>query len=116
MYRFSANQVVADVLAGAFGSAGERCMSMPAIVPVGQKTAEAVGERLLQELLKLRIAVSDDPQAQTGPVVTAEHRKKIEGYIQVAAEEGAELVIDWRGHSLPIAGHSHAIRLTIAPL
>jgi malonate-semialdehyde dehydrogenase (acetylating)/methylmalonate-semialdehyde dehydrogenase len=39
------DQVVADVLAGAFGSAGERCMSMPVIVPVGQKTADAIRER-----------------------------------------------------------------------
>jgi malonate-semialdehyde dehydrogenase (acetylating)/methylmalonate-semialdehyde dehydrogenase len=51
------DQVVADVLAGAFGSAGERCMAMPVIVPVGQKTAEAVRERLLQEIPKLRIGV-----------------------------------------------------------
>jgi len=49
------DQVVADILAGAFGSAGERCMSMPVIVPVGRKTAEAVRERLLQEIPKLRI-------------------------------------------------------------
>src|ERR1700733_6335719 len=68
------DQVVADVLAGAFGSAGERCMSMPVIVPVGQKTAEAVRERLLQEIPGLRIGVSTDPSAQMGPVVTPENQ------------------------------------------
>ena len=103
------DQVVADVLAGAFGSAGERCMSMPVIVPVGQKTAEAVRERLLQEIPKLRIGVATDPDAQMGPVVTAEHKKKIEGYIQLAADEGAELVIDGRGRSLP--GHEEGFFL-----
>jgi malonate-semialdehyde dehydrogenase (acetylating)/methylmalonate-semialdehyde dehydrogenase len=97
------DQVVADVLAGAFGSAGQRCMAMPVIVLVGQKTAEAVRERLVQEIPKLRIGVSTDPNAQMGPVVTAENKKKIEGYIQLAAEEGAELVIDGRRRSLP--GH-----------
>jgi malonate-semialdehyde dehydrogenase (acetylating)/methylmalonate-semialdehyde dehydrogenase len=95
------DMTIADVLAGAFGSAGERCMAMPVIVPVGQKTADAVRERLLQEIPKLRIGVSFDPDAQMGPVVTAEHRKKIEGYIQLAVEEGAELVIDGRDRSLP---------------
>ena len=95
------DQVMVDVLAGAFGSAGERCMSMPVIVPVGQKMAEAVRERLLQEIPKLRIGVAGDPDAQMGPVVTAEHKKKIEGYIQLAADEGAELVIDGRGRGLP---------------
>jgi malonate-semialdehyde dehydrogenase (acetylating) / methylmalonate-semialdehyde dehydrogenase len=60
------DQVVTDVLAGAFGSAGERCMSMPVILPVGQKTAEAIRERLLQEIPKLRIGASTDPDAQMG--------------------------------------------------
>ena len=103
------DQVVADVLAGAFGSAGERCMAMPVIVPVGQKMAEAVRERLQQEIPKLRIGVSTDPDAQMGPVVTAEHKKKIEGYIQLAVDEGAELVIDGRGRSLP--GHEEGFFL-----
>jgi malonate-semialdehyde dehydrogenase (acetylating) / methylmalonate-semialdehyde dehydrogenase len=103
------DQVIADVLAGAFGSAGERCMSMPVIVPIGQKTAEAVRERLVQEIPKLRIGVSVDPNAQMGPIVTAENKKKIEGYIQLAADEGAELVIDGRGRSLP--GHEEGFFL-----
>jgi malonate-semialdehyde dehydrogenase (acetylating)/methylmalonate-semialdehyde dehydrogenase len=93
--------VVAAVLAGAFGSAGERCMAMPVIVPVGQKTAEAVRERLVKEIPKLRIGVAANPDAQMGPVVTAEHKKKIEGYIELSVDEGAEIVIDGRGRSLP---------------
>jgi malonate-semialdehyde dehydrogenase (acetylating) / methylmalonate-semialdehyde dehydrogenase len=103
------DETVADILAGAFGSAGERCMSMPVIVPVGRKTAEAVRERLLQEVPKLRIGVSTDPNAQMGPVVTPENKKRIEGYIQLAVDEGAELVIDGRGQSFP--GHEEGFFL-----
>ena len=95
------DQAVADILAGAFGSAGQRCMAMPVIVPVGEKTAKAVRERLLQEIPKLRIGGFTDPNAQMGPVVTPENKKKIEEYIQLAVDEGAELVIDGRGRSLP---------------
>jgi malonate-semialdehyde dehydrogenase (acetylating) / methylmalonate-semialdehyde dehydrogenase len=95
------DQAVADILAGAFGSAGQRCMSMPVIVPVGEKTAKAVREHLLQEIPKLRIGGFTDSNAQMGPVVTPENKKKIEGYIQLAVDEGAELVIDGRGRSLP---------------
>jgi malonate-semialdehyde dehydrogenase (acetylating)/methylmalonate-semialdehyde dehydrogenase len=103
------DQAVADVLAGAFGSAGERCMAMPVIVPVGQKMADAVRRRLLQEIPKLRIGVSTDPNAQMGPVVTPDHKRKIEGYIQLAVDESAELVIDGRGRSLP--GHEEGLFL-----
>jgi len=103
------DQVIADVLAGAFGSAGQRCMAMPVIVPVGQKTAEAVRERLQQEIPNLRIGPFTDPNAQMGPVVTGENKKKIEGYIQLAVDEGAELVIDGRGRSL--SGHQEGFFL-----
>ena len=103
------DQAVADILAGAFGSAGERCMAMPVIVPVGKKMAEAVRERLLQEIPRLQIGVSAHPNAQMGPVVTPENKKKIEGYIQLAVDEGAKLLIDGRGRSLP--GHEEAFFL-----
>ena len=97
------DQAVVDILAGAFGSAGQRCMAMPVIVPVGKKTAEAVRERLVEGISKLRIGGFTDPNAQMGPVVTPENKKKIEGYVQLAVDEGAELVIDGRGRTLP--GH-----------
>lgn len=94
------DQVVADVLGAAYGSAGERCMSLPVIVPIGEQTAAALRERLVREIPKLRIGAASDPNAQMGPVVTAAHRQKIEGYIQMAVDEGAELVIDGRGRTL----------------
>jgi malonate-semialdehyde dehydrogenase (acetylating)/methylmalonate-semialdehyde dehydrogenase len=103
------DQVVADALAGAFGSAGQRCMAMPVLVAVGRKTAEALRERLLKEIPKLRIGVASDPAAQMGPVVTAEHKRKIESYIQMASDEGAEVVIDGRGRRLP--GHEEGFFL-----
>ena len=103
------DQAVTDILAGAFGSAGERCMSMPVIVPVGRKTAEAVRERLLQEIPRLRIGGFTDPNAQMGPIVTQANKKKIEGYIQLAVDEGAELVIDGRGRTL--TGHEEGFFL-----
>jgi malonate-semialdehyde dehydrogenase (acetylating) / methylmalonate-semialdehyde dehydrogenase len=103
------DSTIADILAGAFGSAGERCMAMPVIVPVGKKMAEAVRERLLEEIPKLRIGGFTDPNAQMGPVVTPENKKKIEGYIQLAVDEGAELVIDGRGKTL--AGHEEGFFL-----
>jgi malonate-semialdehyde dehydrogenase (acetylating)/methylmalonate-semialdehyde dehydrogenase len=94
------DQTVKDVVGAAFGSAGERCMALPVVVPVGERTADAFRERVLGEMETLRVGVSTDPAAQYGPVVTAAHKKRIEDYIQLGKEEGAELVSDGRGFSL----------------
>ena len=94
------DQVVNDLAGAAFGSAGERCMALPVVVPVGDKTAEALRAKLLPAIEALRVGVSTDAGAHYGPVVTAAHKAKIESYIQMGVDEGAELVVDGRGFSL----------------
>jgi len=93
-------QVVADLSGAAFGSAGERCMALPVVVPVGEKTAITLREKMLPAIAALRIGVSTDRDAHYGPVVSAAHRSRIEGYIQMGIDEGAELVVDGRGFAL----------------
>jgi malonate-semialdehyde dehydrogenase (acetylating)/methylmalonate-semialdehyde dehydrogenase len=94
------DQAIPDILGAAYGSAGERCMALPVVVPVGERTADAVRERLVREIPKLRVGVSTDPEAHFGPLVTREHRARIERYIQMAVDEGSEIVIDGRGFRL----------------
>ena len=94
------DQTVADLVGAAFGSAGERCMALPVVVPVGKATAETLRERLLPEIAKLRLGVSTDRDAHYGPVVSAAHKARIEAYIGMGVDEGAELVVDGRGFSL----------------
>jgi malonate-semialdehyde dehydrogenase (acetylating)/methylmalonate-semialdehyde dehydrogenase len=94
------DQVVKDLSGAAFGSAGERCMALPVVVPVGRKTAEALRERMVAEIDTLKVGLSNDPAAQYGPVVSAAHRQKIADYIQIGVDEGAELVVDGRGFSM----------------
>ncbi|MGI8840997.1 MAG: CoA-acylating methylmalonate-semialdehyde dehydrogenase [Caulobacteraceae bacterium] len=91
---------VKDIIGAAYGSAGERCMALPVVVPVGEKTADALRERVLSEIDTLKVGISTDPAAQYGPVVTAAQKKRIEDYIQIGVDEGAELVVDGRGFSL----------------
>jgi malonate-semialdehyde dehydrogenase (acetylating) / methylmalonate-semialdehyde dehydrogenase len=91
---------VKDIIGAAYGSAGERCMALPVVTPVGKATAEAVRGKLLAEIETLKVGVATDPDAQYGPVVTAAHRKRIEDYIELGVNEGAELVLDGRGFSL----------------
>jgi malonate-semialdehyde dehydrogenase (acetylating)/methylmalonate-semialdehyde dehydrogenase len=91
---------VKDIIGAAYGSAGERCMALPVVVPVGAKTADALREKVRSEIEGLKVGISTDPAAQYGPVVSAAHRKKIEDYIQLGVDEGAELVVDGRGFKL----------------
>jgi malonate-semialdehyde dehydrogenase (acetylating)/methylmalonate-semialdehyde dehydrogenase len=91
------DQAIPDILGAAYGSAGERCMALPVVVAVGARTADAVRERLVREIPKLRIGLSTDSEAHFGPLVTREHRARVERYIQMAADEGAEIVLDGRG-------------------
>jgi malonate-semialdehyde dehydrogenase (acetylating)/methylmalonate-semialdehyde dehydrogenase len=94
------DQVVADLTGAAFGSAGERCMALPVAVPVGEDTADRLRAALVPAIEALRVGVSTDADAHYGPVVTAAHKERVEGWIAKAEAEGAELVLDGRGFSL----------------
>jgi len=99
------DQVIKDLSGAAFGSAGERCMALPVVVPVGQKTADELRERMVAEMETLKVGVSTDAAAHYGPVVNAAHKARVEGWIAKGVEEGAELVVDGRGFSLQ--GHEN---------
>jgi malonate-semialdehyde dehydrogenase (acetylating)/methylmalonate-semialdehyde dehydrogenase len=94
------DQVVKDLSGAAFGSAGERCMALPVVVPVGRAVADELRERMVAEIGTLKVGVSNDAEAQYGPVVSAAHRQKIADYIQIGQDEGAELVVDGRDFRL----------------
>jgi malonate-semialdehyde dehydrogenase (acetylating) / methylmalonate-semialdehyde dehydrogenase len=94
------DQVVNDVAGAAYGSAGERCMALPVVVPVGADTAARLRSKLVPAIAGLRVGVSTDPDADYGPVINAAHKRRIEDYIRIGVEEGAELVVDGRGFAL----------------
>jgi len=94
------DQVIADFSGSAYGSAGERCMALPVAVPVGKDTADEFVGRMQEEVGKLTVGISTDPEAHYGPVVSAAHRQKIEDYIEMGVKEGADLLVDGRGLSL----------------
>ena len=83
------DQVVNDLAGAAFGSAGERCMALPVVVPVGDETADRLREKLIPAIEGLRVGVSTDPEAHYGPVVSKAHKERIEHYIQMGIDEGA---------------------------
>ena len=86
-------------VSAAYGSAGERCMAVSVVVAVGA-VADPLVDAIAERLAKLRIGPGTDPDAEMGPLITAEHRDKVAGYVAGAEGEGAVVVVDGRSHEL----------------
>jgi malonate-semialdehyde dehydrogenase (acetylating)/methylmalonate-semialdehyde dehydrogenase len=93
--------MVTEALIGAgYGSAGERCMAISVAVPVGEKTADELVRRLVPRVEALRVGHSSDMGADYGPLVTREAKQRVEDYIGIGVQEGADLLVDGRGFKL----------------
>ena len=97
------DNAVTALMGAAFGSCGERCMAIPLVVAVGDATADAVREKLIAEMARMKIGSGREAGCDMGPLVTKAHLEKVRGYVDQGVEEGAELVVDGRG--LTVAGH-----------
>jgi malonate-semialdehyde dehydrogenase (acetylating)/methylmalonate-semialdehyde dehydrogenase len=93
------DQATDALMGAAYGSAGERCMAVSVAVAVG-----GVGDRLMDKLVPrvraLKIGPGTDPDAEMGPLVTAQHLAKVSSYVDLGVSEGAKLVVDGRGLNL----------------
>lgn len=94
------DQAVDALMGAAYGSAGERCMAISVAVAVGDDTGNELSSRLSERVQALKVAPYTDTDAEMGPVVTGEAKKRIEDYIAIGVSEGADLVVDGRGLSL----------------
>lgn len=90
-------EATADTLVGAaFGSAGERCMALSVVVPVGQETADKLRDALVTRIPSLKVGHSLDGSSDYGPLVTQDAKDRVESYIQQGVDAGAELLADGR--------------------
>ena len=92
----------ADALVGAgYGAAGERCMAISVAVPVGDKTADALIEKLIPRIEKLKVGpYTAGNDVDYGPVVTKAAKENILRLVQSGVDQGAELVVDGRDFNL----------------
>ncbi|SDX40502.1 CoA-acylating methylmalonate-semialdehyde dehydrogenase [Roseicitreum antarcticum] len=92
----------ADALVGAgYGAAGERCMAISVAVPVGEKTADALIEKLIPRIEKLKVGpYTAGNDVDYGPVVAQAAKDNIERLVESGIEQGAKLVVDGRGFKL----------------
>ena len=90
----------ADAIAGAaYGSAGERCMAVSAVVAVGA-AADPLVDALASRARALKIGPGTAPGMDMGPLVTAAHRDRVRGYVDAGIAAGAARVVDGRGLSV----------------
>ena len=93
------DQAVDGIIGAGYGSAGERCMAISVAVAVGDIADELVGKIQL-EAQKLKVAPWTDAESDMGPVISKEHKEKIENYISLGVKEGATLVEDGRNYRI----------------
>ena len=93
------DQAVDGIIGAAYGSAGERCMAVSVAVAVGD-VADKLVENISNRAQKLIVAPWTDESSEMGPVISKEHKDKIENYISIGESEGAKLVLDGRNYKI----------------
>ncbi len=93
------NQAVDGIIGAGYGSAGERCMAISVAVAVGN-IADDLVNKIHLEAQKLKVAPWTDTESDMGPVISNEHKNKIEKYISLGLQEGAKLIEDGRNFKI----------------
>ncbi len=92
------------IIGAGYGSAGERCMAISAIVAVGE-AGDPLVERLAQRARRVTVGAGNAANVEMGPVITCASRDRIVGYVDQGLAEGARLVVDGRRPAVP--GHEN---------
>lgn len=85
-------------VSAAYGSAGERCMAISVVAAVGA-VADPLIDAIKVRMEKLEIGDGTNPDSEMGPLITAQSRDRVAGYIGSAADQGATVVVDGRQQS-----------------
>mgnify|MGYP003384685555 CR=1 FL=1 len=97
------DNAVNQLLGAAFGSSGERCMALSVAVAVGDEAGDALVSKMQSAMKGLTVGAYDNASNDFGPVITAAHKDKVQGYISSAEKDGAKIVVD--GRNPEVAGY-----------
>jgi len=95
------DNAVSALMGAAYGSCGERCMAISVAVAVGDDVADQLVAKLQEQLGVLQVGPGSDNSNDMGPLITAEHLDRVRSYVDLGLQEGAELVVDGRGLTVP---------------
>jgi malonate-semialdehyde dehydrogenase (acetylating)/methylmalonate-semialdehyde dehydrogenase len=94
---------VDGLVGAAYGSAGERCMSVSVAVPVGKEIADRLANALRHRVEALRVGPYTDETAEFGPLVSPEAKRRVLELVETGVAAGAELIVD--GRDTRLQGH-----------
>lgn len=89
------DKALPSLITSFYGCAGQRCLSGAVLAPVGD-IADELLEKFVDQARSMKLGDGLDPETQMGPVVSAEHKERVHGYIEKGVEEGADLILDGR--------------------
>jgi len=93
-------RAAAGIINSTFGCAGMRCMALPVVCVQDSVADEFIGylKKFAEQVV---LGASYDPKTELGPVVSADHKAFVTGWIEKSIEEGAEMILDGRNPTLP---------------
>ncbi len=96
------DSTVNNLVAAAYGAAGERCMALPVAV-VQEEIADELVARLVEKVKLVKVGPGTAPDSDMGPIISEQAKARIIGLIDSAEAEGAEILVDGRHHT--VAGY-----------
>ncbi|MFE9250076.1 CoA-acylating methylmalonate-semialdehyde dehydrogenase [Streptomyces sp. NPDC007088] len=99
-------------VSAAYGSAGERCMAISAVVAVGA-SGDALVAKIKERAARVTIGPGTDPASEMGPLITRAHRDKVASYVTGAAAQGSEVLLDGTGFTVEGHEEGHWIGLSL---
>jgi len=90
------DNAVNQLLGAAFGSSGERCMALSVAVTVGDEAGDALVAKMSEAMKGLSVGEYTNAKNDFGPVITKAHKDKVNGFIESAKRQGADIVVDGR--------------------
>ena len=92
------------ILGAAYGSTGQRCMAISVVVCIGNKTADALIERLIPAVKALVIGSGENDRTVLAPLNSSDGLNRVQEYLEIGVKEGAHLIVDGRHASIPDKG------------
>ncbi len=93
------DHTVKTCLESIIGCAGQRCLAGSVVIAVGE-VYEEIKKQMLRYAAEVVVGDGSDPKSQMGPLISQASVDRVKGLIQSAADEGAEILMDGRSHSL----------------